>query len=132
MSQLVPFNSHELDIDLMELNGWELSQIKKRTGYSYQGLLDALKELDGDAIRVLFWVAELRHNPELKFDAYRGPKISFFMEHLSNLVPADVAAEVEGELGKAEGETETPSIETTGSQPSPSSSTASTELSTTV
>jgi len=131
MSALVPFNGLDLDIDLMELTGWELSQIKKRTGYSYQGLLDALKELDGDAIRVLFWVAELRHTPELKFDAYHGPKIAFFMQHLSNLIPADMAAEIEGELGKAAGENQTPLTETAGSPSSPSSMAASTEPSTT-
>lgn len=121
-SQLIRFNDVDLDVDVMELNGWELSQIKKKAGFSYRELLAGLAEFDGDAIRALFWIAEVRHRPELAFSDYRGPTLGFVMRNVTSLAPQADNDESDGDgtPGKETGET-TP----TGPPGSPSSPSAS-------
>lgn len=125
MSKLVPWNGVELDIDVSELTGWELSQIKQRTGYSYAQLLAGLKEFDGDATRVIFWIAEKRHRPDLKFDGYHGPTLAFFSQYMGNLTPEGDESDAVGgedEAGKVPAAAAILSIEMPGSPPSPPAS----------
>lgn len=124
---LITFNGVELDVDLMELTGWELSQIKQKAGFSYRELVRALMEWDGDAIRAMFWIAERRHRPDLQFGDYQGPTLGFAMKHASNFTP-QVDDEDGAEPGKAEGTTTT---ETPGSPSSPTDSAGAADLNTT-
>lgn len=118
---LVVFNGLELDVDIMELNGWELSQIKQKAGFGYRQLVAALMEWDGDAIRAVFWIAERRHRPDLQFGDYHGPTLGFAMEHAASFTPQVPDDEDGDELGKAAGAT-TPTTETPGSPSSPTDS----------
>lgn len=108
MTWLIEWNGQELNIDPLDLNGLELSLIKQRTTYTFRDLSKALQDVDGDAVRALFWIAERRINPDLAFGEYEGPPIRLFLEHLDGLT------EAVGDLGKA------PTPETDGSPSSPS------------
>jgi hypothetical protein len=110
VSWLVEFNGKELNIDPTDFTGLELSLIKQRTGLNFGAIVEGLRGLDGDAIRALFWAAERRTDPEIKFSDYDGPSLRFFVLHLDGLIKAM------DELGKAM----TP--ETDGSPSSPSDS----------
>jgi len=105
---LIEWNDRELNVDPLDLSGLELSLIKQRTTLTFRGLSAALQEVDGDAVRALFWIAERRTNPDLKFSEYEGPPIRLFLEHIDGLEKAI------GDLGKA------PTPETSGSPSSPS------------
>ena len=120
MTYMVEFNGHELNIDPADFTGLELSLVKQRSGLTFRSIAQGLQELDGDAIRVLFWVAERRHDPDVKFSDYEGPSLRFFMKHVDGL------GEALDDLGK--GASSETSPEMNGS-PSSSSETDAPELS---
>lgn len=122
MTVIVDHEGRELDIDPLELNGWELSRIKTVTGLRWRELVVELKALDGDAIRALYWAAELRTRPELKFSDYQGPTMSAFMADLVALSDA---------MGKLPGVTPTKTEETPGTPASVTTSDSSPDASTT-
>lgn len=102
MSRLLDWNGVEIDIDVTELDGWELSEIKKKVGLTYRDLIEGLQAFDGDSIRALFWIAERRHRPELTFGDYRGPTVKFLAAHMDALVPEGFGND--DDPGKAGGE----------------------------
>jgi len=112
MTWLVNWNGTEYDIDPAELTGLEMAAIKQRAGFSYRQLMtEAIPDLDGDAIRVLFWTVDRRTNPDLKFSEYAGPPLKVFLGEFTQFV------RLSEDLGKALTIPETP-----GSPSSPSAS----------
>ncbi len=83
MTWIVPWKGTDWDVDPTEFTGWELSQVKQRTGLSYMQLVDGVANLDGDAIRALFWTVERRNDPDLKFSDYDGPPLKTVIAHLA-------------------------------------------------
>lgn len=127
MSWIVPWNGKDYEVDPLTFNGLELAKIKQKVGLTYRELLSAVPQLDGDAIRVLFWVVDQRDNPGLEFGTYGGPPLKIVLMQL-----AGFTGSVQ-ELGKAMDEVKRiRTIETTGSPSLPSSSEPSTEMPTTV
>lgn len=110
MTCLVPWNGAEYDIDPLEFTSLEISLIKQRAGFTFTGLVEALAEFDGDAVRVLFWIVARRDDPDLKFSEFEGPSLKTFLPHIATLTEA-----IGDEMGKA-----LPA--TSGSDGSPSSS----------
>ena len=113
MTWIVEMDGKQLDVDPLDFTGLELSLIKQRTGLAFRPLLAALADLDGDAWRVLFWIADRRDNQELKFTDYAGPSMRLITANIDGL---DAALESLEDLGKA------PTPETDGFGSSPSSS----------
>jgi len=109
MTWIVPWKGTDWDVDPTEFTGLELSLVKQRTGLSYMQLVEGVANLDGDAVRVLFWVVERRNSPDLRFSEYDGPSLKTVIAHL----PA--FNEAMEEMGKAL------NPETGGSPGSPSS-----------
>lgn len=120
MSWIVTWEGREYDIDPGEFNGLELSEIKKRAGFSYRQLMtEAIPDLDPDAWRVLFWTIDRRANAELTFGEYAGPPIRLLTENFAGYVPLVDA------LGKAiDSAIPKPTSESDGSESSPSSTDA--------
>ena len=88
MTWIVDWNGTEYDIDPGEFTGRELSDIKKRTGFTYRDLMfEALPAFDAEAIRALFWVIDRRTDPGLKFDDYDGPPIKVFIANFAGFPP---------------------------------------------
>lgn len=116
MSWIVPWNGKEYDVDPMTFDGLELSLVKQKAGFTFRDLLTAIPNMDGDAIRVLFWIVDQRDDPALLFGSYRGPTLEVVLPHLTGFVT------VVERVGKAMEIPATPTTETDGSPGSPSSS----------
>lgn len=112
MSWIVPWQGRDYDIDPSEFSGLELKQVKLRTSLTYKQLIQAVGQLDGEAICALFWTVDRRDNPDLRFEDYGGPPIKLIVAHLDGFEAAM------DDLGKAIKETQP----TSGSPGSPSSS----------
>lgn len=127
MSWIVTWNDREYDVDPLGFSGLELSLIKQRTGMGFTKLMqEGIPDMDGDALRALFWVVDRRTDPELKFSEYGGPPLRVILPSLPGFIAS--AEQMADDLGKAT----TPTIETNGSPGSPNSSPpAETEPSTT-
>lgn len=122
MTWKVDFNGRTLDVDPTEMTGAELKRVKLLTGLSYRELINGIGAMDGEAILAIFYIAELRSNPDLKYTEYSGPPVRVVLENIGGFESAMDA------VGKATGVTS----ETNGGQPSPSSiPDSSTESSTT-
>jgi hypothetical protein len=89
---LVPWNGKEYDVDPLEFTQLEMSAIKERTKLSFNALMNGACNLDGDAIRALFWTVDRRENPDLKFSDYPGPPLKVVIPHIEIL--GEVAAAV--------------------------------------
>lgn len=85
MSWIVPWNGTEYDVDPTEFTGLELSEIKKRTGFNFMGVIRGVLDQDGDAIRALFWTVDRRSNQDLKYGDYAGPSLRVIGPHLMGL-----------------------------------------------
>lgn len=116
MTWIVTWKGTDFDVDPSEFDGLELTEIKKRTGLTFNQVIDGLAHLDPEAIRAVFWTVERRANPELKFSEYPGPSMRV-------IIPAMTALnEAIEDLGK-----DLPEIpEKTSSPPSPDSTDAPT------
>lgn len=110
MSYTIEWKGQQLDIDAVDFTGLELSEVKKRTGLNFKALIEGLRDLDGDAVRAIFWVAMRRTDPELKFAEFEGPPLRLFLQHFEALNAA-----MEEGLGKD------PASETSETDGSPSS-----------
>ena len=116
MTWIVAWKGTDFDVDPSEFDGLELTEIKKRTGLTFQQLMDGIGHLDAEAIRAVFWTVERRNDPELKFADYKGPSMRVIIPVLPALGEAldDLGKDLPATLGK------------TGSPPSPSSTDAPT------
>lgn len=82
MTWIVNWDGKEYDVDPTEFSGLELKKIKLRTGLTYKVLIEAIAQLDPDAINAVFWLVDQRDNPDLKFDDYAGPSIKVILPYL--------------------------------------------------
>lgn len=121
MSWTVTWNGKEYDVDPNEMSGLEMSLIKIRTGFNYTQLLDAIGELDADAMRVLFWTVDRRENKDLNFSEYDGPPMRVILEAVGSL-GKHLVSDLKALLPDEDAEGQTPTTETPGGPSSPSGS----------
>lgn len=85
MSWIVEWNGVEYDIDPSEFTTSELKQVKILTQFRYRKLLDAVADLDPEAIHILFYTVAKRTDPNLKYSEFEGPPLKVFLAGLGGM-----------------------------------------------